>query len=208
MDCKVVIPSRKRAETVLTKIDNAILCVHKSEKEKYKEHNNAEIITHDLSSLSEIRQFIYNKLGDVFMVDDDIVSVERLYCTENDKLTSTEIFNLIQTTYQRAKSINAFIFGFNTSPVKKHYKQHKPFMMKGYINGSSIGMIKNQNLFFDKNTTAAESHWINLLNAYFNRFLFIDMRFHFRQKTNSTFVLEGGKPEEELYKPKNLIRYI
>ena len=87
MPCKIVIPSRKRAGKVLTKISDAILFVEKKEKDKYKEHYpEIEIETHDgLNSLSEIRQKIYERYGDVFMVDDDIQEVIRLYKCEKYK---------------------------------------------------------------------------------------------------------------------------
>ena len=171
-----------------------ILVVDIKELNEYKKYNNCEIVTHNsLRSLAEIRQFIYKKYKDVFMVDDDIVSVERLYTTSDSKLNEEEIYNLIQKTYQQAKSIKAALFGFNNNPSPTHYNQHKPFMMKGYINGSSFGIIENDHLYFSNKTVACESHWINLLNAYHNRFNFIDKRFHFRQKTDSTFKLEGGQ---------------
>lgn len=178
-----------------TNIDKMILVVDEKELDIYKEHHtDFEIITHkSLNRLSEIRQFIYQKFGNVFMVDDDIVSVDRLYTLENKNLTPAEINNLIQITYCRAKAVGAHLFGFNSDPNPVHYKSHKPFMMNGYINGCAMGLIKSQHLYFSKNTTACESHWINLLNAYHHRYLFIDKRFHFHQKPNSTFTLPGGQ---------------
>ena len=41
-DCKVIVPSRKRHDSIYTDIDNMILCVHKSEKEIYQEYNDRE----------------------------------------------------------------------------------------------------------------------------------------------------------------------
>lgn len=194
-EIKIICPSRKRAKSVHTKIDNLILLVEKKELKEYKKHNqDLEIITHDnLNSLSKIRQFVYDKFGDVFMVDDDIVSVERLYTTADSILSKKEVFNLIQDTYYNANSINAKLFGFNNDPSPTHYNQHKPFMLKGYINACAIGLIEDDNLFFNDNIIASEDFWISLLNSYYNRYNFIDKRFHFRQKTNSTFILKGGQ---------------
>lgn len=193
MSCKIVCPSRKRAGKIFTNIENMILCVAESEKKDYK-NENFEIITHkNLKNLAEIRQFIYEKFGDVFMVDDDLIAVQRLYCTKNQDLMPKEIEQIIQETYYRAKDLNAFLFGFNNDPNPTHYNQHKPFMFTGYINGCAIGLRKSGKLYFTKETTAAESHWINLLNAYYHRYNFIDKRFIFRQKNDSTFKLEGGQ---------------
>lgn len=175
-----------------TKIHNQILCIHENEVAQYSEFN-CEKITHDKNSLAEIRQFIYEKFGDVFMCDDDIVSVEKLYTNEDVKLSPEEIHNLIQETYHTANDVGAKLFGFNNTMNPKHYKPQKPFVANGYINACAFGLLKDPNLYFSKKTVACESHWINLLNAYYNRYSFIDTRYAFRQKPNSTFILEGGQ---------------
>lgn len=195
MSVKIVCPSRKRAGKILTKIDDMIICVDEKELPEYKSnHPENEIITHPgLKKLSLIRQFIYEKFGDVFMVDDDIIKIHNLYSTKNNELSPEDAKKLIIKTYERCQDVGAFLFGFNNDPVITHYNQHKPFMFNGYINGSAIGLIKSKNLYFTEKTVAAESHWINLLNAYYNRYLFIDKRFCFAQKQDSTFMLEGGQ---------------
>lgn len=194
-EIKIVCPSSRRAKNIYTKIDSMILLVDEREFTEYKEHNaDYEIQTHKgLKNLSEIRQFIYEKFGDVFMIDDDIVKIQKLYQTIDQDLNPTESKRIIQAAYKTAKSINAFLFGFNNDPNPTHYNQHKPFQLNSYINGCAFGLRKNKHLYFEKTTTACESHWINLLNAYHNRFCFIDKRFHFRQKANSTFTLPGGQ---------------
>jgi len=193
VSCKIICPSRKRAGKITTEIDGMILCVAKSEHAEYKKHYpKTEIITHDeINQLSLIRQFIYEKYNDVFMVDDDILQVRRLYDAE--KLTSKQVAEVIQSTFNNAKSIGAHLFGFNNDPLPVHYNQHKPFMMNGYINGCAIGLTKSDKLHFTKKTMASESHWINLLNAYHYRFCFIDKRYCFEQLKDSTFSLAGGQ---------------
>ena len=201
MDIKVICPSSLRAKSVLTNIENMILFVDQEELAEYKDYNNFEIQTHSgLNNLSEIRQEIYKRFSNVFMVDDDIKCVQRLYQVKDQDLTSEAIYNIIQETYERAKEIKAFLFGFNNDPNPTHYNQHKPFVLNSYINGCSFGLRENENLYFDKRTVACESHWINLLNAYHNRFCFIDKRFHFRQKKDSTFLLPGGQTSKRTMK--------
>ena len=193
-EIKIICPSRKRADKIMTKISNMSLFVHEKEFENYKKFNpDIEILTHNKNNLSEIRQEIYDRFNNVFMVDDDISSIERTYLTKDAILTPDDVFNLIQKTYQRAKDLDIHLFGFNNDPSPTHYNQHKPFMFKGYINGCAFGLLEDKNLYFNKKTVACESHWINLLNAFYNRRCFIDKRFHFRQKTNSTFNLDGGQ---------------
>lgn len=195
MPCKVVIPSRKRAGKILTKISGAILFVDQREKNEYKHcYPDVEIETHEgLKSLSMIRQKIYERYHDVFMADDDIDQILRLYKCKEYRVDENEAFAIIQKCYERAKETGAFLFGFNNDPVPAHYNQHKPFMFQGYINGCAMGLIKSEKLYFSNKTVACESHWINLLNAYHHRFNFIDKRFCFKQKAKSTFEMEGGQ---------------
>lgn len=192
-EIKIVIPTHKRSDILTTNIENQILCIHESEAEDYKDHE-CEKMYHTKNKLSEIRQFIYEKCGDVFMLDDDIVSVERMVETDQDpKLTPKEAHDLIQETYYTAKDLGAKLFGFANSCNPKHYKAQKPFVANGYINACAFGLIQDENLYFSAKTTACESHWINLLNAHYNRYAFQDTRYAFRQKPNSTFLLQGGQ---------------
>lgn len=191
-EIKIVVPSHKRSEILTTNIYNQILCIHESEKEDYKKIE-CEKIYHKENSLAKIRQFIYYKFKTVFMVDDDIISVERLFTDVNVVLQPAEVYQLIQETAYNAKQLNAKLFGFNNTLNPKHYKPQKPFVANGYINACAFGIHKDDNLYFSPKTVACESHWINLLNAYFNRYSLQDTRFAFRQKSNSTFLLEGGQ---------------
>ena len=192
MQIKIIVPTSKRSDILTTNIYNQILCINENEKEDYIKYD-CEKIYHNLNKLSEIRQFIYNEFKDVFMVDDDIVSVERLDTNKDVKLNSKEIFDLIQNSYYIAQDLKANLFGFNNTLNPKHYKPQKPLSANNYINASAFGLLQNKNLYFNKNTVACESHWINLLNAYNNRYSFCDTRFVFRQKPNSTFLLKGGQ---------------
>lgn len=191
-EIKIVVPSHKRSELITTEIDNQILCIHKSEKDDYK-NIECEKIYHELKGLSNIRQFIYQKFGNVFMVDDDIVSVERLFECDNPYLDPKEIYKIIQETYYNAKNTGSYLFGFSNSMNPKHYKPQSPFLAAAYINACAFGLIKSEHLYFSSKTTACESHWINLLNAYYHRYSFCDTRYGFRQKPNSTFIMPGGQ---------------
>jgi hypothetical protein len=188
----IVIPTHKRENIITTNIYNQILCIHESEKENYKSIQ-CEKIYHNETGLSNIRQFIYSKFENVFMCDDDIVSVEKVFTDIGNILDYNQIYELIQETYYTAKNIGVSLFGFNNTMNPKHYKPQKPFVANGYINACAFGLLKDENLYFSKKTIACESHWINLLNAYYNRKSFMDTRYAFRQKPNSTFTLEGGQ---------------
>ena len=90
---EIVIPSMGRADRVLTKkaISHAKICVPESEAKLYSEYNpELEIITHpdSLKGLTLKRQFIHEAFPNVFMIDDDIDCISRLYIEkgENSKL--------------------------------------------------------------------------------------------------------------------------
>jgi len=197
---EIVIPSAGRPDAVLTKITGQILYVPESEKQKYEKHNpNSRIECHPenkYKNLAAKRQSIYKKFGSVFMVDDDIKFVSRLYLPGNNRhthLTPDEIAELIQKTAQQAKTAGCHLFGFNNTPNAKHYYPHKPISLTSYINASAFGLHKSEHLYFTERTTAAESHWINLLNAYAHRKAWCDMRFCFVQAPGSTFFRPGGQ---------------
>jgi hypothetical protein len=197
MSLPIVIPSAGRAAQVLTNIAGQILYVPETEADAYLEHNDCQIITHKPTrNLAHKRQEIYERFGDVFMVDDDIEFVSRVYTEGNnrkDHLAPDEIREIIERAYEISCQADIYLFGFSRSPHPKHYIAHKPYRLVGYINACAFGIRKHDRLFFTEKTTAAESHWINLLNAYHNRKCFIDTRFHFAQEPNSTFFKAGGQ---------------
>jgi hypothetical protein len=125
------------------------------------------------------------------MIDDDMKSFERVYVKKNQTLTPQETFNRIQETYYQAKFLNAHLFGFSEDPNPNHYNPYKPFMLKGMTGGGAYGLINDPRLKFCETTTAADSHFITLLNLYYNRFSFIDTRFCCR--FSDTFSRAGGQ---------------
>lgn len=199
-DLPIIIPSAGRCDAVLTRISGAVLYVPESEADGYARHNPHHAIeTHAdkaHANLAAKRQDIYARWGDVFMADDDIAFVSRLYLPGNNReqhLTPDEARELIQATAYNARSAGCFLFGFNNSPNAKHYYPHKPISLTAYINASAFGILQSPGLYFTERTTAAESHWINLLNAAVHRRAWVDARFCFAQAPGSTFFRPGGQ---------------
>lgn len=196
----IIIVSHKRAENVMTikAIDNCIICVPESQLEEYKHFNpNNELLVHPDSvvGLSPKRQWIIDKLGDCFQVDDDISSINRVYLKDYDdhalSLTKEEAYNLIQDFYEIAKDVGVYLFGFNNSVNPLSYNGNKPYYMNKYICGGGLGLIKSDKLFFPNIPFfVGEDYWINALNAYFHRFSLIDGRFAFQ--FNKTEAGKGG----------------
>ncbi len=198
MDIPIIIPSRGRPASVLTKIAGAALFVPENEADSYRQHNpNTEILTHaPTRNLAHKRQTILDRWPSVFMLDDDIAFVSRLYLPGNNRethLSPEEARELIQATATSARRAGCFLFGFSNWPNAKHYYPHKPIRLSGYINASAFGILSGSSLYFTEKTTAAESHWINLLNAYYHRQSYQDSRFCFAQEPGSTFFRPGGQ---------------
>jgi hypothetical protein len=130
------------------------------------------------------------------MADDDIAFISRLHLPGNNRethLTPAEAHDLIQRTAHQARTADCRLYGFNNTPNAKHYYPHKPISLTSYINASAFGLWPSDKLYFSARTTAAESHWINLLNAAMHRKSWSDMRFAFVQAPNSTFFRPGGQ---------------
>ncbi len=196
IEIKIVIPSYKRAERVKTlDIISGIVCVPESEIKMYQEHNpDAEIMGHPdtVKGLALKRQWIYEKFGNVFMIDDDIAQVQKLHTEldERSMCTPEEIYDMIQFAGNMAHMTGAYLFGFSKNPRPEYYNEFKPFEMTGYITGCAMGMLKDSGLYFIKETVAVEDYWISCLNAFHNRIIFKDTRFYFEQE--KTFTNAGG----------------
>jgi len=200
LDLPIIIPSAGRASMVLTRISGAVLYVPESEAAAYAEHNpGVQIEAHPdgaYRNLAAKRQGILDRWGSVFMADDDISFVSRLYLPGNNReqhLTPDEAHDLIQRTSHWARAAGCYLFGFNAWPNAKHYYPHKPISLTAYINASAFGILAGGQLYFTERTTAAESHWVNLLNARLNRKVWCDTRFCFAQAPGSTFFRPGGQ---------------
>jgi hypothetical protein len=200
MELKIVIPSHKRADRVQTTsaVDDCILCVAESQKAIYEACNKGiEIVTHPDSvvGLARKRDWIIKHFGNVFMLDDDISHLGRVYSEKGedsivDSATATEI---IKMTAQACEDAGLFLFGFATSPTPISFNSTKPIELKGYVTGCSHGVLKNSKLWYNADIICNEDYWISLLNAFHHRGIWKDTRFYFHQK--DTFVNRGGLAE-------------
>jgi hypothetical protein len=197
---KIVIPSHKRANRVITKyaVSNCIICVEESQAAEYKEHNpTSEIVTHpdNVLGLAMKRDWIYRHFGNVFMLDDDIKSMKRLYAGpgEQSVIEPQTALSIIENTANSAKQAGAYLFGFSNSMNPMQYNSFAPIQLKGYVNGCATGLLKGSKLFYIPEIKANEDFWISLLNAYHHRICYRDLRFSFEQQ--ETFTNRGGLSE-------------
>lgn len=195
---QVVCPSSGRADVVSTKITGMLLYVAENEADAYREHNpDTPIVTHpNLPSMAAIRQSIYDRWGSVFMVDDDLRRALRTYRVDTRSelyMDPDETAELIQATGENARAAGCALWGFSITHRSSHYAPHVPIDLTAFVNGCAMGLHPSPYLYFSQRTTAAESDWINLLNAATHRKCWVDMRFSFTARPDTTFVAPGGQ---------------
>lgn len=199
MDCKIVVLSKGRPDKILTKrsvTDKFILVVPHDECDTYKEYNkDLEVISQpkEVRGITMARQFVLDHFESVFMLDDDIDYVRKMYTEEGEpyKVTNQEtILQIIAQNESLAKQCGAKMFGFTHARRPVAYNPMKPFSFTGFLNGSHTGFLKGHNLKYDPRLIEGEDHFISAYNVYKNRFMIIDNRYAFFTKDNWTS--DGG----------------
>lgn len=197
--CKIVIPSYKRADRVLTSklLKHPIICVPESQVEEYRRCNpDADIVGHpdNVVGLIPKRNWMVRYFGDIFMLDDDIQKVFVNYRAQDDIENSFKdpdrVEKVIYNLYDMAKMIGVHLFGFSnlTGPVQ--YDEFEFLSLRKSVTGCSYGMISNDYLNWNENMKVKEDMWISCLAKYYDRKVLVDMRYTFAQK--NTMVNQGG----------------
>ena len=193
----VVTPSYRRPTDVKAAylVRGMKIVVRPEEEAVYREnYPDVELVVMDrgVTGLSNTRQWIYEHFGNVFMVDDDVVRVSRLYMIDKapPELTPDEAYELIQYTGNMARAAGCYLFGFNPNPSSLIYNPFNPIRLSGYIPGYSLGLVKGSKLYFDPTFVSTDDYFISALNAYHHRMCWKDTRFCFEPKDN--FEKAGG----------------
>lgn len=193
-----VIPSHKRHDRVISKelITAPIICVSKSQAALYKEHNPGyEIVTHpdSLVGLANKRQWCYNHFKNLWMIDDDVTHIKKVYDEDYD-LDAEQITRGLKNIYDLACDLNIYLFGISKNPRPIQYNAHAPVLLTGIISGGVHGLRDpgSSKLYFNPDLINND-FWISMLNAFTNRKCLIDTRFAFIQK--DTFANRGGLAE-------------
>lgn len=193
MEIKIIIVSHKRADTIVTHkaVNNVIVCVPESQLEEYKRYNpQLEYVTHpdEVIGSSPKRQWIFEKFGDCFMIDDDVMYMHRVYLPNKNEreyvMTPEEATSIIYATYDNAKQAGVKLFGFNRSNHPKAYSGAEPIVLTGFITGGAYGLIaEGSKIFFpDYWDFVGDDYFLNGINAYHHRYCWIDARFAFAFK--------------------------
>ena len=196
---KIVIPSYKRADKVLTKdiIKDAIICVPDSQKEEYAEYcPNNEIVCHpdEIKGLVPKRNWMVQKFGELFMMDDDIAGIQKVYGKMNDSALVDKDpernYKRVQELYDMAKCFGVHLFGFSPNFGPLYFNEFKPLRLDSKITGCAYGVIKSPNTWWPEDLKLKEDFWISGLVKYQERMILCDCRFYVCQK--NTFDSGGG----------------
>lgn len=201
---QVIIVSHKRAGRVTTPryVANAKVCVPASQAADYaRYHAKTDLLVHPDSvvGLPAKRQWVYQTLGDVFMLDDDCIGLYRIYREERSKgrgqmCSAERAYELIQLAGETARKLGAYLFGFGSHAHPMTYNQFRPFKFGGYTPGGAMGLLKGSKLWFPTDVTLPiDDYWICLLNAFYHRYAWYDCRFAFGFK--DTYRGSGGMAE-------------
>lgn len=133
----------------------------------------------------------------LIFLDDDLVYLRRNFASAaerkiRDTRDPAEIHAILRQTFELARDLGAFFFGWETSvEAIRYYGGHAPFALTGYINGCAMGFRAGHGLRFDERIVAKNDYDISALNAFRHRRVLKDCRFAFCQR--DTFTGAGGQ---------------
>lgn len=200
---KIVMPTRGRAGKCLTLKfipDVTIVCSSKEADEYRKYYPNNEIMEEPdyVNNIVRCREWLvnmYRDKDDLFMIDDDIHRICRMYSEDSSNAAMSvtspdEVMEIIENTCFIAKQLGAQVWGYLNSTNPVQYTGMQPIQTSGYLNCSYIGFVKGHDLVFDKRIVEGEDHYISCMSIYKHRFHIRDTRWSFLTKEN--FVRDEG----------------
>lgn len=179
----IVCISAGRYERITTHkaVDNLIICVPPNEVEYYKINcpDNEIIEQPKLKNLGMIRQYVYEKFGNVMMLDDDMKHMLRVYedVAANSKVDSNTAYWIIQQTANIAAMMGVYLFGYGKWANPLRQTGHKPFYLTGAVDGKALGMLQGIDIKFNPKIVSNNDMFMSLMNAHKHRRVFIDERF-------------------------------
>lgn len=197
-DLKIVIPSHKRHDRVLSKklVCNPILCVAESQADLYKQFNpECEIVKHpdDVVGLIPKRNWMARHFGDMMMLDDDVYAVKNLCCEKGETCVVRDparITAIIESLYELACLLDVHLFGFTSAISPVMYNEWGYYSLSRMITGCSYGVRRGKNVWWNEELRLKEDFWISCYMKYKERRVLTDLRYNFAQK--GTFVNSGG----------------
>jgi hypothetical protein len=195
----IVCPTHGRAGEVLTLrvIPDLPLCVAESQLPLYRAaYPDQEYIVHPdtVVGISPKRQWLMDRYGDVFMIDDDIIGLHDMTVPQGERSRVTDpqkVRDVVIRAFDQAAQMGAYLVGFSPYAEPTLFRPHLPFKLVGFISGHSIGFRRGSKLWFpDTTALATDDLYISAMNAFHHRFMLQDLRYSFVNK--DTWERVGG----------------
>ena len=190
MSLKIVIPSHKRHDRVLSKklVTDPIICVAKSQGDIYREYNpECEIVCHPDSVVGLVpkRNWMAKHFGELFMFDDDVHTCKRLFVEKGEASVvrdPVEITAIVNNLYELACMLDVHVFGFTSRVTPVMYDETEYLSLQHMITGCSYGVRYNKNVWWNEELKLKEDFWISCYMKYKERRVLTDIRYNFSQK--------------------------
>lgn len=130
-----------------------------------------------LDGLPLVRQWLYERFGDVFMVDDDVPAMIDYTGPVTAKVDRMHTVAMVNRLADQAQQMGAYLFGFSEERNPLHYRPHKPFRLTGVVRGRAMGLLAGARFFFPADRSVDDEMCLCGLNAYFHRFCLVDERY-------------------------------
>lgn len=164
----IYVPTYKRSDNL--KIsgllgDDAILCVHTSEMDKYRTNfkNNKilELPDDTQGNMSKVRNFIKDnaKNNEFVMMDDDVKSIIRLQDRKQVKLSRDQFYDFLKNGFNMSYELETILWGVNLNSDPLSYREFEPFLFTSPILGPMSCHIKDGNrLRYDESLSLNEDY--------------------------------------------------
>jgi hypothetical protein len=181
-DLTIVCPSMGRAGRVTSFGvfgEDLLLCVPESEAEAYRQaHPEALVDPHpdDVVGIAAKRQWMYDKYGSIFMLDDDatfMIDVRDIPRRLDPEDARAVVMRLADLTEQ----MNLFMFGTAIDPNPLYFRPQAPLQLVGECWGGSMGLLEGSKVWFPAQMKLQSDLWASALNAYHHRAIVKDMRY-------------------------------
>lgn len=194
MNVRVIIPSRKRADTLakgtINLFPDATVCVGESEVPEYRKVTKNLLVHGDeVVGLGILRQWILDHVDDevIVMPDDDIHALYSFVGVRTRRITDpADVMRVLENAAMCAKAAGARVFGFNQGDIRK-FEPQKPFSFNSWV-GGLIGII-GRDLKYDPFCRLHDDVDLCLQSLMKHRIIWQDLRFKF---ANKIFAGGGG----------------
>jgi hypothetical protein len=160
--------------------DDLLLIVAQRQLDEYRAaHPTARFDCHpdSLGGLSLVRQWIYDKYGDVFMVDDDVPAMYDYTDKKACKVEPARAQELVHRMADMAEEMGAFLYGPSEERNPLRFQPHKPFRLTGVVRGRAMGLRAGAKFFWPTDPSVDDEMCLSGLNAYYHRFCLVDCRY-------------------------------